>query len=148
MSLFDQQEAEDNNQITGDTRSYMLKAGKWMRFLAIIGFVFMGLMVIVVFLIPSFISNVAGNGLDMPGTAMLSGVLLIPMLIGIALVIFPNIFLYQSAINFIKYAKDSEAYHIETGFKKLSAMYTYLGVLVIIYLAFFVLAFAFAGVFG
>lgn len=145
MSLLDQQEIVDQDQITGATLSYLLKTAKWMQFIAITGFIFIGIFAVAIFAIPDlmlFQNNT--DGLAMSGSGDTSA-----MLIGFVVILlftfFPNLFLYQSAINFIRYARDNNSFNLEVGFKKLHSLFLYVGIIVIIYLAIFVLAIMLGG---
>ena len=140
MSILDQQEIIDKDQISGVTLSYLLKTAKWMQFIAIAGFIFLGVFAVAMLAVPDLLLSGGGSdGLVMPGSAYTTGVV-IAVVVVLLIGLFPNIFLYQSAVNFIRYAKDNNSFSLETGFKKLHSLFLYMGIIVIIYLAIFVLA--------
>jgi len=145
MSLLDQQEITDQDQITGTTLNYLLKTAKWMQFIAIAGFILIGIFAIVIFAIPDlmlFQRNT--DGLSMPGSGDTSA-MIIGFMVILLFAFFPNLFLYQSAINFIRYARDNNSFNLEVAFKKLHSLFLYVGIIVIIYLAIFVFAFVLLG---
>ncbi len=145
MSLLDQQEIMDQDQITGATLSYLLKTAKWMQFIAIAGFIFMGIFAVIMFAIPDLmLFQRNSDGLSMPGGGSSTG-LIIGFLGALLFIFFPNLFLYQSATNFIRYARDNNSFNLEVAFKKLHSFFLFIGIIVIIYLAIFVLAFIMQG---
>lgn len=135
MSLLDQQEITDQDQISGVTLNYLLKAAKWMQFVAICGFMFLVMFGVSLFAIPDLMMG----DVRALGNSFARGMMVV-MVIFLVIGLFPNIFLYQSAVNFIRYARDNNSFNLEVAFKKLHSLFLFMGILVIMNLAIFVLA--------
>jgi nitrate reductase NapE component len=140
MDTLDKQEMAAERQISNATLDYMRKASKWMRFVAIVGFIFTILMVLFAFALPQMMSQFTNLGMSTNDTANLGAAGTVVYLIIAAIFFLPNLFLFQSANAFSRYVNNSDANTIETGFKKLHSLYLFLGVIFIIYLVIVLLA--------
>jgi len=123
------------------TKAHLSEAGKWARFLAIAGFIFIGLMVVAgIFLSITFSSletqsTYNGNPAGM-FSAMGVGMMLFYILFAV-IMFFPLLFLLRFA-NKIKTAlaaNDQE--QLNTSFQNLKAYFRFIGIVTIIGLAFY-----------
>jgi len=133
------------------------KTAKWARFLAIMGFIMIGLMVLAGFSMGSFMARMMSMQSDMMGTPMPSGLeqmgtayLVISLLIG-ALYFVPTLLLYQFASRTLRsLAGTFDPITFTSGLEAHRRLYKFMGILMIIVLsiyALFFLVFAlFAGV--
>jgi len=122
--MLDQQEMTGTHQLTTTAVDHMRRASRWMKFLAIVGFCMTALVVatsIVVLQSPVF------------GT----GFMVIYLVIAIVS-FFLNLFLFQTASFFRRFADGGEISDGENAFIKLNTLSTFTGVLTIIYLAFII----------
>ncbi|QEK51344.1 hypothetical protein FYC62_06435 [Pedobacter aquae] len=118
----------------------LLETAKWGKFLAIMGFVFTGLIVLVGLALSVFGTSMLSNSpLGAIGGAALG---FIYMLMGLVYY-FPSKYLYDFAV-YIKQAvliKDQES--LDYAFSRLKSVYKFWGILVIILLVFYAIAFLF-----
>lgn len=117
------------------SRDHLTEASRWARFLAIVGFVICGLVVIIGIFAKSIFSSMLGQmgeselqGMDMNGI----GSILAVLYIGIALLyFFPCLFLFRFA-NYMKAALISgEQETINKSFQNLKKMFRFVGILTI-----------------
>lgn len=134
---------DTNNQLTIDEtgKAIYMEMTRWTKFLAIVGFVMMGIMVLLGFFMGSIMATAMG------GSAMGAmggiGFTLLYLLIA-ALYFYPTYALYKYSV-LIKPAianADTEMFNRAIGYKK--AMFKYMGILMIIVIALYALIFMFA----
>ncbi|WP_346858237.1 DUF5362 family protein [uncultured Draconibacterium sp.] len=136
-------------EITNELGQILQSAGKWGKFLAILGFVFMGMMVfggfvmsIVFLVIPG---DLAG---EMPFPPFLFG--LIYLIIG-AIYFLPILYLYRFSSNINKAVHSKNQDQLNIAFTNLKAHYRFIGIFTIVMFALYILAFIimmFVGIFA
>jgi hypothetical protein len=133
-------------RLTPMAEQYLLAATKWAKFLAIIGFVMSGLMIIMALSIGSLLSlATAMGGAAGAGMAGVPVVLFSIVYIAMGLVyFFIAFYMYNFASKTQRGILRREDYNIEAGFKALKIQLTIMGVMVIIGLSFFALIFVIA----
>lgn len=126
-------------EITADISSQLVEAARWSKFLAILGFVFMGFMVvtgIIMSIAMAFIPRSTMPGMPIP-----------PFLIGLfylvmaGIYLFPLLYLYRfsSGVKLALRIKDQA--QLRKAFSNLKAHYRFIGILMIVTLALYVLVF-------
>lgn len=135
MDALDTNEMGASHQLSSTAVEFMKKAAKWMKFVAIIGFIFVAIMVL--FAVLGGRAMGTFFAIQSPGAG---GVITAVYIIVALIFFFPNLFLFQSANHFERFAAKSEQSDGDNAFIRLNSLYVYLGVLFIIYLAFMVLA--------
>lgn len=114
-------------------KSYLMNCAKWGKFLAIVGFVGVGFMVLgALFMIgigsaPFGAGNIAGG---------IGGVL---YLIMAAVYFFPCLYLFQFSTNMKEGIEANDQAQTETGLKNLEQMFKFVGILTIVFLSIYVL---------
>ena len=127
------------------SRAHLWEAAKWAKFLAIVGFVVCGLIVIVGIFFGSFLSMMSGVYSDeyRGSTALTSGMgaFMAIFYAGLAvLFFFPYLFLFRFA-NHMKSALNTNDQHtLNSSFQNLKIMFRYVGILTIVLLSFYALA--------
>jgi hypothetical protein len=124
------------------TLKYLNTSRKWAMFLAIIGFIFVGLIIIIGLIAGTFLTafNSGEKGLGIPESLMF-----IPVLIIALIYFFPVLFLFR----FSKYT--SQAIHtldkliLNKALKNLKSYFAYIGILIIIVLSIYIIALIVAG---
>jgi hypothetical protein len=114
-----------------EINSYLLEASKWGQFLAIVGYVAMGLLVIVAIVMMfalSAISQFAGSGFPM-GLVGLVYVLLA------VVYYFPVTYLYKFSVQMKQAILMQNEALLASGFKNLKSLFKFLGVLTIVMLS-------------
>jgi hypothetical protein len=124
------------------TLKYLNTSRKWAMFLAIIGFIFVGLIIIIGLIAGTFLTafNSGEKGLGIPESLMF-----IPVLIIALIYFFPVLFLFR----FSKYT--SQAIHtldkliLNKALKNLKSYFAYIGILIIIVLSIYIITLIVAG---
>ena len=131
-------------QIDHQSNSYLNEAAKWGKFLAIIGFIFCGLFVIIALFAGTFMASMmsgfGGSDAATPGAAM-GGTVVTFAYIVIALVyFFPCLYLFNFANKMQAALRGNQQDSLNTSFRNLKSCFKFLGILMIIGLCFWVLA--------
>jgi hypothetical protein len=111
-------------QLTNNCLGHLSETRKWTLFMAILGFIFMGLCIIIIpiILVTSGLSGANGSGL----------VTTLPLLLVTVLYFFPVFYLFKFSINSKNAILESDGILLEVAFKYLKLHYRFMGVLVII----------------
>jgi hypothetical protein len=123
--------------ITSAAKGFLIETSKWCKFLSIVGFVGLGLLLLSSFFINTIYSNMP-QARAMPFN--LGIVMTIVYVLITAIYIFPIYYLYQFSIQLKKalISKDDET--LANAFEMLKSHYKFTGVFIIIMLSIFVLA--------
>jgi hypothetical protein len=119
-------------KITQQAKSFILETAKWAKFLAIVGFVFIGLMVI-----GAFFMLIAGAALPGMGGAG-AGVGILYLLMAL-LYFFPTYYLLIFANKIKVGISQSIQNDVDTGFENLKSMFKFMGILMIVVLGIYAL---------
>ncbi len=127
-------------------RSHLGEAARWAKFLAIMGFIFCGLIVLMGVFFGSFMgilsSRSGGNPYgDVVSTPGIGAAMAIYYVIVALIYFFPCLFLYRFATKMRNALAANDQETINTSFQNLKATFRYMGIVTIIMLAFVVLAF-------
>ena len=129
-------------EIEQDTLNHLNTTRKWAMFLAIIGFIFLGLMLIIGLLAGTFLSafSTGEKGLGIPESLMF-----IPVLIIGAIYFFPVLFLFRFSKHTSRAIQTLDKLAFKKAIKNLKAYFAYLGILIILILTFYILVLIIAG---
>lgn len=126
----------DEMKINSAAKEFLLTASKWANFLAIVGFVMLGLMLIMMLFVVGATAGVSGG---------MTGLLFVYFLLVAALGFFPYYYLFQFARNIKEgFAAGSEE-GITKGFENLKAMFKFVGIVTIVVLGLYLLMFLLGG---
>jgi hypothetical protein len=132
------------------TKAHLTETAKWARFLAIIGFVFLGLGLVVGIISMAAMSYVA-NDVSTTGFGSFASFGIAGFIFGyilvVLLVFFPLLFLLRFANQMKAALVSNDQQKLNVSFQNLKAYFRFWGILAIIALAFYAIAFAF-GIFG
>lgn len=118
---------------------YFEQSAKWAKFIAIVGFVFSGLFVIVSFFIGSIFSSMPE--MSAAGFGMLGGGAITAIYLVIALInFFPCLYLFRFATRLQEAVKANDAVKMNDALKNLKSFFKFIGVLLIVTLAFYAVA--------
>jgi uncharacterized protein DUF5362 len=131
--------------IDTDSKSHLAESARWAKFLAIVGFVVCGLVVLIGIFAGSIIASFTNLNRDFGDSAADTsglGVVLAIMYIGFAvLYFFPCLFLFRHA-NYMKNALATNNQEtLNKSFQNLKVMFRYVGILTIIVLSIYLLIF-------
>ena len=128
--------------ISSKTKLILTETGKWTMFLAITGFIFIGLITIAFLM--SFVFGMSGSYLNAVGSGIISFFVFITILV---LSLIPTIFLYNFSVNINKATSFSKTKDYENAFGYLKRNFIFIGtssiVLISLYLLF--LSYTFLG---
>ena len=131
-------------RLTPLAESYLLTATRWSKFLAILGFIYAGFILIMSFFIGTLFSLAAAN--SPIGLGGIPGIFLSFVYIIIAAVVFLcAYYMYNFATKTQRGIKTREEYNVEAGMKSLKNYYLITGILAIVGLSVAVL-FIFVGI--
>jgi len=130
--------------VNGESAGYLKEAGGWARFLAIVGFCFIALILILAFFVGALMSSF-GMGSQIAGMEFVLGI----VYFGIgALYFFPILYLFRFATNIIDAVKANDAQALVSALKNLKSHYKFIGILTAIVLGFYALFFIIALIVG
>ncbi|MDZ4824060.1 MAG: hypothetical protein SH856_11425 [Flavobacteriales bacterium] len=118
-------------------RQHLLGSGKWAKFLAIIGFIIIGLIVIVALFAGYFLSNLSASmgGMGGGSTVMITAVYLILAVV----MFFPTLYLLHFSNHAIQASTMGNVASLTAALFNLKRCFRFIGVLYIIYLSLVVL---------
>lgn len=122
-------------------RSYIQEIAKWSYFLSIVGFIFIGLMV----LGGLFAGLMFGNMTNELGMGMGGGFLSLFYLVGALLYFFPIFYLFRFSSKAKVALRSGSDMELTDAFENLKSHYKFLGILTIVILVLYVLVFLFGG---
>jgi hypothetical protein len=146
-TILDDTQSDKNNSLTQITLSYLKETAKWCQFLSILGFIFLGFMLIAAVSMIIFGSELnstlaAAQGYNR-GVQFPTGLIaLLYIFIG-ALYFFPIYYLYNFATNMKKATFSGSNSEIEEAFKNLKSHYKFVGIVTIVILSIYLLIFLF-----
>jgi hypothetical protein len=126
-------------QIDHQSIVFLRDAARWAKFLAVAGFIFCGLFVVVAVLVMSLLSSLF-NSVGAPGVYGIGALPIAFVYILIAVLnFFPCLYLYNFAARMQTALQSNDQEQLNTSFKNMRAFYRFVGVMMIIALGFFLL---------
>jgi Family of unknown function (DUF5362) len=141
--MIDQIESNDSLSVTSKSAGFLSETGGWGKFLAILGFVGMGFMVLAGLFMGTIFSTM-GQSEAMPFGAAFG---LVYVLIA-AVYFFPLYYLFKFSTAVKQAIQRKDTALLETAFENLKSHYKFIGILAAIFLALYALFFIGAVVFG
>lgn len=139
--ILDNDISNGENALSANSMKYLKETGKWAKFLAIIGFIGLGLMVIF-----SLWGLTMGASMGSFGGAFGAGQLAgmsFAYLIMAALYFFPIYYLYKFGEKMGDSMRSSSSMSMESAFENLKSHYKFMGIFMIVILSIYVLIFLF-----
>jgi len=130
-------------QLSDQAKKYLLEACKWANFIAIFGFIAIGLLIIMSFSIGSILANLPEGSLGGISPKFFSFF----YLIAAGIYFIPVFFLFQFGQKTKQALLEDDHNLLTFGLKKLKSHYKFIGVLIIIFIVFYLLLILF-GAFG
>ena len=130
-------------QIDHQSNSYLSEAAKWGKFLAIMGFIFCGLLIIIALfagtMMASVMSGFGGSSSDATASAVGGGVITFVYLVFAVIYFFPCLYLYNFSSKMQAALRANQQETLNTSFRNLKSCFKFMGILMIIMLAFWAL---------
>jgi hypothetical protein len=135
-------------QVDHEVSSHLTQTAKWAKFLAIVGFIGMGIMVIAVVLMGTLLSTLSPLKVsDIPKSN--GGFMQVVLLLAImALYFFPCLFLFNFSNKMLRAIRNNDQYSLVASFRQLKLCFKFIGILTIVFISMYVLAFLFAMIFA
>jgi len=131
--------------IDPNVKNHLSEAAKWAKFLAIVGFVICGLVVLMGIFAGSFLASMGRySSSESEITGAMSTLLAVVYILFAVLYFIPVLFLYRFATQMKIALASNDQGVLTTSFQNLKRMFRYVGILTIIVLAFYALALLFA----
>jgi hypothetical protein len=129
--LDDNQQSENNLTINNEIFSFLTETGKWAKFLSILGFIGIGLLVILAFFMGSIFNSMPTN----PYSQLPSMFITILYLAMALLYFFPVYYLYNFAVKLKNSLLSGNQQELAESFRNLKSHYKFIGIFAIIILA-------------
>ncbi len=124
-------------QLTEENKNDLKATAKWARFLAIVGFVMMGLVLVSIFAMSSFMALMLQ---ETTGGIVGTGAILVFYLVILAIFIFPLLYLYRFANQAILAIDTGNQTSLTSSLSNLKSMFKFWGIYTIVILGFYALA--------
>jgi uncharacterized membrane protein len=126
-------------QIDHEVSSHLRETAKWAKFLSIVGFVGLGLLLVFVIIMGTVAYSYSPFTAALPtGGGVMQVILLVAM---IALYFFPCLFMFQFANKMLQALRNNDQYTLVASFRQLKLCYKYIGILTLILISIYVLVF-------
>lgn len=130
-------------QIDHQSNNYLSEAAKWGKFLAIMGFIFCGLLVLVALfagtLMASMMSGFGGADTGSAGAAVGGGIITFVYIIFALIYFFPCLYLFNFSAKMQAALRSNQQELLNTSFRNLKSCFKFMGILMIVMLAFWAL---------
>jgi hypothetical protein len=129
-------------ELEQETLNHLNTTRKWAMFLAIVGFIFLGLLIIIGLIAGTFLTafSTGEKGLGIPDSLMF-----IPVVILIVLYFFPVLFLFRFSKHTSHALHTLDKLELHKAIKNLKAFFAYIGILIIIILSIYIVVLIIAG---
>ena len=145
----EQSKINDNNQIEAtqinipaQSINDLLETGKWTKFLSIMGFIFVGFMVIAAFFMGTILSGISGEESTMPIPGFMVGFIYLVMA---GLYFFPVLYLFKFSTNIKKALSSNDYKGFNLAISNLKSHYKFIGILTVTMLGLYFFIFVGAG---
>ncbi|MEO8108493.1 MAG: DUF5362 family protein [Ginsengibacter sp.] len=131
-------------QLSPQAQSYLTECAKWGKFLAIMGFILCGIMVLVSFLIPAIITSIPPYNTmsSQLGPGLKVGMTVLYLCFSV-LFFFPAFYLYKFSSKMQIAVKGISQENFDESLMNLKSMFKFYGIFTIILLSFYALVFIF-----
>lgn len=134
--------------LNSEIKSYLAETARWGKFLAIVGFVGIGLLVLMGLFFGTFMSSMMGMGMGGAGMGLSPFIFTVYFLLIALIYLFPVLYLYRFSTKMqIALRSDNEA-ELTASFSNLKSLYKFMGILMAIFIGIYALIFVFAGLAG
>jgi hypothetical protein len=129
-------------EIENETLKYLNTARKWAMFLAIIGFIFLGLIIVIGLIAGTFLTafNSGEKSLGIPESLMF-----IPVLLVALLYFFPVLFLFRFSKHTSHAIQTLDKMEFHKAIKNLKSYFAYIGIMIIVVFTFYIAVLIIAG---
>ena len=130
-----------NLGITDAMKMYLKEIAKWAKLIAIVGFVFVGLFVLIALFMGAFMGAMMGELAPGPGGGAAMGFLSFFYIIFAVIYFFPLLYLYRFSTQTNAALASNDQQLMTEAFSNLKSHYKFIGILMLISIGFMVLSF-------
>jgi hypothetical protein len=131
-------------QVDHESSNYLKDAARWAKFLAIVGFIFCGLMVLGAIFAGSVLANMYSSMGMGQAAGAIGGLVSVGYILGALLCFFPCLYTYNFARKMQVALRNNDQVQLNQSFRNLKAYYRFTGILMVIVLCLWALFFLFA----
>ena len=134
----------ENLIINGQIKSHLLETAKWGRMLAILGFVGLGLMIILLIFGVSMFNTILSQQPMQTGASLGGGSMTISFVffaLFMLIYIFPLLYLYKGSVAYIKALNSDNQEELEAGFENYKSLFKFIGIFTIIVFGLYLIIF-------
>ena len=135
-NTIDQSETNGTIMINEEVRNYLLETSKWGKFMAIVGYVGMGLLVLLAIVMMVGISAVSA----LAGTGFPVGIIGFVYIALAVLYYFPVTYLYKFSVQMKQGITSGEELSVVSGFQNLKSLFKFMAIMLIVILSIYALA--------
>jgi hypothetical protein len=135
---------ENTSFINREVENYLAESAKWGKFLAIMGYIGIGLIVLVAI----GVMAIGSASPLFPGMGMNMGAVGLIYIVIAAFYFFPVYYLHQFSLKIKQGLNSQDPQSITTGFQNLKSLFKFMGIFTIVIISIYVLIFAIAMVVG
>lgn len=129
-------------EVNSASKVYLAETAKWANFFAILGFIFLGLIVVMAIVFGFFMSSVTAEVIPIPGGGAFFALIYI---IVAGLYYFPTMYLYKFAKHAKVAVKSDDTHQLQIALENQKSAYKFVGIMMIISLALYALVFLIGG---
>lgn len=118
----------DNMKINEEIKSYLVEIAKWTRLLAIVGYIGIGLLIVIAFFTSAFFSMIPVSDMEQLPMSLLSTIYFLMA----GLYFFPVNYLFQFSKNLSQSLNGDETASLTDAFRNLKSHYKFIGVFAIV----------------
>lgn len=122
-----------------EVSSHLRETAKWAKFLSIVGFVFIGILLLFVLFAGTMISSYSYSSPIGAALGSRGGTQIVLLLAMLALYFFPCLFMFQFANKMLRALRNNDQYTLVASFRQLKLCYKYVGILTLVVLSIYVL---------
>lgn len=131
-------------QVDAQSSGYLAEAAKWGKFLSIVGFILCGFMALAGLFAGSMMSTIMSGATDGVGSAIGGGVFTVIYFLMALLWFMPCLYLYRFSTKAQSAIRANEQSELVDSMKNLKSCFRFMGIMMIILLAFYALIFVMA----
>lgn len=136
---------KESLEITDEIKDQLSQAGGWGKFLSILGFIFMGFMILFGFMMSAMMAFVPNQYGGLPFPTFLFGFIYLVIAI---VYFFPILYLYRFSSGIKQALRLNNQNQLAKAFLYLKAHYRFMGILMIVFIGIYILAFILMVFFG
>ncbi len=131
----------DNLVLTGPAKDYLRQTGGWAKFLAILGFIYCGFIILAAFFVGSIFSKIPASSFAGAGAmpSAIGGIATVVYLVIGLIFLYPNVRMFQFAVKAKAAIDYNDSAEMELSMKRLRSNFRFWGIFFIIILSLYAL---------